>query len=66
MLYINVKPLCCTPETNNIVCQLYFKKIVNFPTVLCCNLPFRTVSDMAIHTCALKYGHKIVKTASFW
>lgn len=35
-----------------------FDKVVNFPTVLHGNLPFRTVSDTATHTYTLKYGHK--------
>ena len=25
-VHTNIESLCCTPETNNVVCQLYFKK----------------------------------------
>ena len=27
LIYINIKPPCCTLETNNIVCQLYHNKL---------------------------------------
>ena len=35
LIYISIKPLCCTLETNNIVCQLYHntflrKRIQNY------------------------------------
>lgn len=43
-----------------------FDKVVNFLTDLQSSGPFRTVSDIATHTHALKYGHKIIKTDFFW
>lgn len=43
-----------------------FDKVVNFLTDLQSSGPFRTVSDIATHTCALKYEQKIVRTALFW
>lgn len=46
--WVGVQPLCCTPNANCVVCQLYFNKNIDFDvrnrasrlsSTICCHLP---------------------------